>query len=185
MPRFRIRPIEIDALRFTHENWEKMLEFLKPELENKTAGMTMYSPSNMTMSILHVDRAHPRPDGIWLDATVGDWIIRNVVGEIFTCTPDVFEKTYELVKVDACPKCESTNVKTIRESVVYYARKDVELANCKVRACTHCGHHAQEVESQHLVEEAIQRWWNPNEHDIANPLRLSYDVFSPVRWTKS
>ena len=30
-------------------------------------------------------------------ANAGDYIIRGINGEIYSCTPDIFEKTYELV----------------------------------------------------------------------------------------
>ena len=36
------------------------------------------------------------PEGT-MTASVGDWIIRGVKGEIYPCKPDVFEATYELV----------------------------------------------------------------------------------------
>lgn len=28
---------------------------------------------------------------------IGDWIIRGIKGEFYTCKPDIFEKTYEEV----------------------------------------------------------------------------------------
>ena len=33
----------------------------------------------------------------WMNASVNDWIIKGVVGELYPCKPDVFEKTYELI----------------------------------------------------------------------------------------
>jgi hypothetical protein len=30
-----------------------------------------------------------------MNATAGDWIIQGVNGEIYSCKPDIFEKTYE------------------------------------------------------------------------------------------
>jgi hypothetical protein len=30
-------------------------------------------------------------------ASIGDWIIKGVQGELYPCKPDIFEKTYELV----------------------------------------------------------------------------------------
>jgi hypothetical protein len=30
-----------------------------------------------------------------MQATVGDWIIRGVSGEVYPCKPDIFLKTYE------------------------------------------------------------------------------------------
>lgn len=33
-----------------------------------------------------------------MNASVGDWIIQGVNGEIYPCKPDIFEKTYEKVE---------------------------------------------------------------------------------------
>ena len=32
-----------------------------------------------------------------MEAKVGDWIIKGVMGEIYPCKPDIFELTYEKV----------------------------------------------------------------------------------------
>ena len=32
-----------------------------------------------------------------MSASVGDWIIKGVKGEIYACKPDIFAKTYEAV----------------------------------------------------------------------------------------
>lgn len=33
-----------------------------------------------------------------LHASIGDYIIKGVNGKFYPCKPDIFEKTYELVK---------------------------------------------------------------------------------------
>jgi len=33
-----------------------------------------------------------------MKANKGDWIIQGVNGEIYPCKPDIFEKTYEILK---------------------------------------------------------------------------------------
>lgn len=35
----------------------------------------------------------------YISATPGDWIIKGVQNEFYPCKPDIFEATYELVKV--------------------------------------------------------------------------------------
>jgi hypothetical protein len=44
------------------------------------------------------------PDGLYIDtlegtmkASVGDWIIKGVKGELYPCKPDIFAATYEAV----------------------------------------------------------------------------------------
>jgi hypothetical protein len=34
----------------------------------------------------------------YLLVTAGDWIIKGVKGEFYPCKPDIFEKSYELVR---------------------------------------------------------------------------------------
>ena len=48
-------------------------------------------------------------------ARVGDWIIRGVAGEYYPCKPDIFEKTYELVR-EGLPK-EALNVLGINSGI--------------------------------------------------------------------
>jgi hypothetical protein len=32
-----------------------------------------------------------------MTASIGDWIIKGVKGELYSCKPDIFEATYEIV----------------------------------------------------------------------------------------
>jgi hypothetical protein len=32
-----------------------------------------------------------------MEATIGDWIIRGIQGEVYPCKPDIFYATYERV----------------------------------------------------------------------------------------
>jgi hypothetical protein len=33
-----------------------------------------------------------------MQANAGDWIIRGILGEVYPCKPEIFEKTYERVE---------------------------------------------------------------------------------------
>jgi hypothetical protein len=46
-----------------------------------------FSPTALTMTI-------PTPDGPHT-ASAGDWIVRGMKGEHFSCKPDIFEANYE------------------------------------------------------------------------------------------
>lgn len=95
MGRFRKKPVEIAAWRFTVDP--------KP-------GSVIWHPQWITDAIIRGDmwwQGGKRPyctiktlEGE-MRATPGDWIIRGVAGEIYPCKPDIFEKTYE--PVDANP----------------------------------------------------------------------------------
>ena len=81
------KPVEIEAIQFTRNNWDEIRSFT-----NDTA---------------HTLRIEKRIDGIatciipTLEgkhiAHEGDWIIKGVKGEFYPCKPDTFEMTYEPV----------------------------------------------------------------------------------------
>ena len=87
MEQYRKKPVVIDAIKFTRNNWEEIKAFT-----NETA---------------HTLRIEKRIDGIatciipTLEgqhiATEGDYIIKGVQGEFYPCKPDIFEATYEKV----------------------------------------------------------------------------------------
>lgn len=83
MPKFRKKPVVIEAVQYTVETCREAHAFL--------------------------GYGHPRPDdacglGIEIETmegtmvvSAGDWIIKGVNGEFYPCKPDIFEKTYEPV----------------------------------------------------------------------------------------
>lgn len=82
--RFRKKPIEIEAVEFTQEMWER----------------TKSLPDGVVYSGKD-DRGYPyffcqTLEGP-LKVSVGDWIITGVNGEKYPCKPDVFQKTYDRV----------------------------------------------------------------------------------------
>jgi hypothetical protein len=78
MPRFRKRPVVVDAWKFDHEQLETMPYWLQAY----TAGLSG--------DLWHL----PTLEGV-MRADAGDWIIRGVQGEVYPCKPDIFEQTYE------------------------------------------------------------------------------------------
>jgi hypothetical protein len=81
MPKFRKKPVVIDAFRLGQKG--------QP------------SPVPEWFGTLHPDKITengiiiPTQEGDML-ASWGDWIIKGVEGEIYPCKPHIFEKTYEL-----------------------------------------------------------------------------------------
>ena len=89
--KYRKKPVEVDAVQFTHESTNMLLGWIADEQGMATA---------------HVN-AEGRWDAIkvWtlegeMIAQPGDWIIHGVAGEFYPCKPDIFEATYELVDTD-------------------------------------------------------------------------------------
>lgn len=91
---YRKKPVIVEAVQFTEQNIEELLQFCdKIDInyeENKyitNKGVTKYMV-NATVNTLEGD----------MIASIGDYIIKGVNGEFYPCKPDVFEKTYEVVE---------------------------------------------------------------------------------------
>jgi hypothetical protein len=84
MPKFRKKPVVIEAVQWLNKQivcppgpaWFE-------EAERKDV-------INLGGTSLYIST----PEGE-MKASVGDWIIRGVKGEIYPCKPDIFEATYE------------------------------------------------------------------------------------------
>ena len=80
MPKFRKKPVVIEAVQWTGENVREMADFLD-------SYRTVVSDRPITIITLEGN----------LRADVGDWIIKGIQGEFYPCKSDIFEKTYEQV----------------------------------------------------------------------------------------
>lgn len=88
MPRFRKKPVEIEAWL-----WDgRTLKDAKIFLRNNGLPLDWSVGSRKGMTGLII----PTLEGDHV-AQQGDWIIKGVVGEYYYCKPDIFEKTYEPV----------------------------------------------------------------------------------------
>jgi hypothetical protein len=85
MPKYRKKPIEIEARQLTKENG--------PELWEWADSKPFYDPDG-TVSGLSIYTLEGR-----MKAEFGDWVIKGVQGEFYPCKPDIFDATYEPVGV--------------------------------------------------------------------------------------
>jgi hypothetical protein len=82
--KFRKRPVVVEALRYTEEAVDEILEWLGRAGEDSglhKAGALQ----SLVVNTLEGD----------LTASPGDWIIRGVQGEFYACKPGIFESTFE------------------------------------------------------------------------------------------
>ena len=105
MPRYRKRPVEVEAFRLGHQpfpGWFSgaLVARVHPSTSVSVRGSVVRSIAwepgpptaiKITISILEGD----------VTAHDGDWIIRGVAGELYPCKNDIFEATYEEVDDDA------------------------------------------------------------------------------------
>lgn len=92
MPKYRKKPVVIEALQLRWDNWSEMCDFagVGKLTDNKPEGGQ--DGENITLNILTLE-------GLMV-ANQGDFIIRGIQGELYPCKPDIFAATYEAVDDD-------------------------------------------------------------------------------------
>ena len=91
MPKFRKKPVEIEAVQWTEPGGAFALIDWSDEAlryDHLTSGPS--SATGEDWGRLSVETL----EGEML-VSPGDWIIRGVAGEFYPCKPDIFEATYE------------------------------------------------------------------------------------------
>lgn len=82
MPKYRKKPVVIEAMQFTGENGRSVQDWIG-------AGMSTTHDRQLFITTL---------EGV-MRADAGDFIIRGVKGEHYPCKPDIFQATYESAEV--------------------------------------------------------------------------------------
>jgi hypothetical protein len=82
MPKFRKKPVEIEAVQWLGSNFVEIDRFITVPHETFPAAGRVIIPT------LEGDMAASR----------GDWIIRGTAGEFYPCKPEIFEDNYEPVE---------------------------------------------------------------------------------------
>ena len=85
MPRFRKRPLEVDAIQFTGDNAFEVWAFMG--CEDLVSNMELQATDHPVIETLEGN----------MTLTPGNWLIRGLAGEYYPCRQDVFETTYEPV----------------------------------------------------------------------------------------
>jgi hypothetical protein len=92
--RYRKKPVEIEALQWTGKNDTEIEYFVGDSFQGYGDNLVCYKPrSNQYLSKLMYIRTL---EGVMI-ASVGDYIIKGVQGEFYSCKPEIFEQTYEEV----------------------------------------------------------------------------------------
>lgn len=86
--KYRKKPVVIEALQFKDDSADSIIEI--QEFMRGDVRISYENPDNPVIKIETLE-------GI-MKASVGDYIIRGVNGELYPCKPDIFEKTYERVE---------------------------------------------------------------------------------------
>ena len=78
--KYRKKPVVIEAIQWTGENYEAVASFIGEDLPQSDDGECLYIE---TLEGTHC-------------ASPDDYIIKGIKGEFYPCKPDIFEATYEL-----------------------------------------------------------------------------------------
>jgi len=88
MPRFRKKPVEIEARQFETNNDDGTCLNNLVNWINSNGGESSHNGTDLYIETLE-DK---------MRADCGDFIIKGVSGEFYPCKPDIFELTYEAVE---------------------------------------------------------------------------------------
>lgn len=95
MPKFRKKPVVVEARQFTSNMTYKDVN----DIVHWCGGFFHTDNEGVTIGIKTLeDKSYS-----YHYASLGDWIIKGVAGEFYPCKPDIFEATYELVNEEAAP----------------------------------------------------------------------------------
>ena len=89
--KYRKKPVVIEAIQWTGNNLREVINFagLHPSAKKWTWDEYEQVVAEKGLKIFTMEGP--------LMASVGDFIIRGVHGEVYPCKPDIFEKTHEPV----------------------------------------------------------------------------------------
>lgn len=87
MAQYRKKPVVIEAVLYTGKNSAEIADFMKTPIRTKYTPEEGNPSGKITIETLEGD----------MTASIGDFIIKGIQGELYPCKPDIFEKTYEEV----------------------------------------------------------------------------------------
>ena len=88
MKRYRKKPVEIEAVQFTRDNWDEVVAFTEGKATTFNKSLILEDKYICNVSTL---------EGVMV-ATEGDFIIKGIKGEFYPCKPDIFFMTYDEVE---------------------------------------------------------------------------------------
>lgn len=87
MAKYRKKPVEVEAIQFDGTE-ETIISILTMARGSKRAKALRVDAGDLII---------PTLEGT-MRASVGDYVIKGVQGEVYPCKPDIFEMTYEKVE---------------------------------------------------------------------------------------
>lgn len=91
MPKYRKKPVVVEAVRWTGSNLEEIRNFVGSDLIEECVELF---DIKRTLKEMLVDIAIDTLEGT-MRVDYGDYIIKGIKGEFYPCEPDIFLATYE------------------------------------------------------------------------------------------
>ncbi|TXI82186.1 MAG: hypothetical protein E6Q39_00020 [Crocinitomicaceae bacterium] len=93
MPKFVKKPVEIEAIQWTGDNYAEIYHFLEGDDSPASEwGENLHIETRGDTELLYIHTL----EGTML-ARIGDWIVKGIKGDFYPCKPDIFELTYSKV----------------------------------------------------------------------------------------
>lgn len=98
MPKYRKKPVEIEAVQLSWANWSKVCALLGDIISEKNAARYSddYSDTCGEAGPEYIQITIPTLEGDHI-AKHGDYIIKGIKGEFYPCKPDIFRASYDEV----------------------------------------------------------------------------------------
>jgi hypothetical protein len=90
--KYMTKPFEIEAIQWTGDNAEEILEFCGKDEEGPFAQFTALSSGPKLEVWDYLQET-------WVPCNVEDFIIKGMKGEFYPCDHEIFEAKYELIDV--------------------------------------------------------------------------------------
>lgn len=101
--KYRKKPVEIEAIKLGWNTWNEICDFIDREYFGEGVYLNKNNkilPEGQVSGKIGLIIKTLEGDHL---AVQGDYIIKGVKGEFYSCKPDIFEETYE--RVEECEKC--------------------------------------------------------------------------------
>jgi hypothetical protein len=140
MPKFRKKPVVIEAVQWTGFNFTESEAFMGEPAGHGRYDSPPLGASKRLISTLEGEMA----------ASPGDWIIKGIKGEFYPCRPDIFAATYEPVEsIEDCDACRGTGLSVAADQVGVCPRcyrganrmidhTDVTIEQALANLCPYC-----------------------------------------------
>lgn len=95
--KYRKKPIVIDAIQLTWENWNHICEFIPKPFFIKGCYVDKINDEETQDASGRIGLLMQTQNTQQFLAVENDWICKGVNGEYYPCKPDIFTATYEAV----------------------------------------------------------------------------------------